>query len=116
LFDASVEALKNFLIWTKLSNLSLEFWFDKGFKAIGDSLGTFIVVDVNFKSSSNHSVAHILMEMDLSERLFKPMKLIVSLHSYSQFFDYLNVLFRCVRCRHVGHVVDYCDKKFVKKF
>jgi len=111
LFDASIEGFKNVPVWIKMSNISLEYWFDARFRAIGDTLGTFIVVDSSYKSSPSWVVAQILMEIDPSEGLFEYIKL----WTYAHILDYINVPFHCVRCHNVDHVLADCDKGSLKK-
>ena len=45
------------------------------FRAIGNNLGTFLEDDKHVKVDTSHSVAHILIEIDLNDNLVKFMEI-----------------------------------------
>ena len=60
LFDQHIERYDNIPIWVKLPHLSFELWSKDFFKLVGDSLGSFVEVDM----SSEHS--GVVYEQDFS--------------------------------------------------
>jgi hypothetical protein len=112
LFDTSEEVLSNIPTWIKLPNLPLDFWMDSDLKAIGKVLGTFITFDTSYKSCKFHSVAQILVALDLRQGLYESMELVIGDKSYTQTLDYLNVPFCCSRCHKVGRLLVDCELSF----
>jgi hypothetical protein len=112
LFDAREESLSSLPIWIKLPNLPKEFWSDKGFRAIGEVLGNYIIVDKRYKSSNYCWVAQILVDVDPRNGLYESMDIVLGDKTYTQQLDYLHLPFRCARCHHVGHMHAECELGF----
>ena len=85
---------------------------DFDLKAIGKVLGTFITFDTSYKSCKFHSVAQILVALDLRQGLYESMELVIGDKSYTQTLDYLNVPFCCSRCHKVGRLLVDCQLSF----
>jgi hypothetical protein len=115
LFDIVFKGLSSVTVWIKLPNLPLEYWIDKGFRAIGNTLGSFIAENSSYKSFLDRVMAQIFVELDPSEGLYESIKLVVGNQNYVQLLDYLNLPFWCVRFHCVVHVVVDCDKGPIKK-
>lgn len=77
LFDPRKDTLESFSIWVKLPCLPLEFWSQKGFKAIGDAIGKFMAVDADLFSSQKRYVARIQVEVDAQKGLFESINLLI---------------------------------------
>jgi hypothetical protein len=52
-------------IWVWLLGLSLEFWNENCFKVLGNLLGTYLDVDWSYKETGAHSMAQILVSINL---------------------------------------------------
>lgn len=57
------------LVWVRLPNLPLQFWYPESFATIGDSLGKFIKEDTDRTSKGLATFARICVELDLSKGL-----------------------------------------------
>ena len=69
-FDPRKDYLETILVGVKLPSLPLEFWLYEGSKAIGNTIGKFLVVEDNLFHSSSCSITHISVEVDLRASLF----------------------------------------------
>ena len=59
----------------KIVGLVLDLQTMQVFRAIGNKLGTFLEDDKHVKVDTSHSVAHILIEIDLKENLVEVMEI-----------------------------------------
>lgn len=83
--------------------------------ALGDTLEKTLAIDMSIQSSFYQSVAHLRIEIDISEGLQLSIEISASRISCSQTLDYMNVPFRCVQCHAHGHVVVYYPLPFKQK-
>jgi hypothetical protein len=74
-------------------------------RAIKEVLGTFISLDDCYKIGGVHSVAQILVALDLRKGIFESIDLVVGDHSYTHALDYMDIPFRCSCCHKVGHLL-----------
>ena len=78
------------------------------FMAIGNRLGGFLDVDMNFEVLGWMVVTRILVHMDF-KKCFPPDISIVTPRGWVlQVLDYEGILFRCHKCNHYGHVMASC--------
>jgi hypothetical protein len=79
---------------------------------IGNSLGTFVDFDVNYKSTESMTMRKILVELDLKEWLLESIHIEVEKWKYTWILDYIQVSFQCARCHLYGHVMEDCSINF----
>ena len=68
-FDTRVEVASRIPKWVKLPSLPLEFWSNKLIGELGNLLGKTILMDLAYKTSPIKSIARVLVEIDVRERL-----------------------------------------------
>ena len=69
LFDPRIERYDSMPIWVKLPNLPFEYWSLDFFKLIGNTLGTFLEVDLSFLESGVCCLGKVLVLIDLRNGL-----------------------------------------------
>ena len=69
LFDPRNERYDSLPIWVKLPNLPFEFWSVDFFKLVGNTLGTYLEVDLSFLELSVCCLGNILVLLDLHNGL-----------------------------------------------
>ena len=75
---------------------------------IGNTIGHFVTVEEDFMKSYDKRMAKMLVEMDISVGLPADVEIRCHERLFSQHLDYLNIPFRCSRCREVGHLHREC--------
>jgi hypothetical protein len=70
-------------MWVKLPRLALELYTVEALKAIEQCLGNFVEVDEHFTLSTGHSIAHVLVELDLQNGLFEAINIEVGSCCYN---------------------------------
>jgi hypothetical protein len=81
----------------------MEYCLDYPFNKIEDKLGKFILTDDSYKICNGHSIARILVEIDIIQGLFDSMDLIMRNLSHTQLPDYINFPFNYPQCHHYGN-------------
>ncbi|GLJ44533.1 hypothetical protein SUGI_0935070 [Cryptomeria japonica] len=66
-FNPSTKSFDKIPLWVKLLNLPLHLWFDSYFERLGDSLGSFLMVDECSSNLLHSTYARILVEMDVND-------------------------------------------------
>ena len=77
-------------------------------EGIGNTIGRFIAVEDDFLHSYDKRMAKILVEMDLTTGFPVEIDIICLERIIQQRLDYLNVPFRCSKCRAIGHLRRTC--------
>ena len=67
LFNPRSERYYNMPIWVKLPHFSFELWLLEFFKVVGDSLGSFVEVDMSFVHFGVMCMGRILVNLDLRD-------------------------------------------------
>ena len=73
-------------------------------EGIGNTIGRFVAVEDDFLHTYDKRMAKILVEMDLTSGLPAEIEILCLEWIIQQQLDYLNVPFRCSRCRAIGHL------------
>lgn len=68
-FDLATAVITKTPVWIRLPNLPTHLWSTRVFRAIGDTLGSFISGDFWRESKGLYSYARICVELDLSKGL-----------------------------------------------
>jgi len=74
LFDTSCERVYEMTIWVCFPNIPHKIWIMKGFKRLGNSIGTFMDVDMSFLSIGKMFVTHILFSINRRRGLEEEIK------------------------------------------
>ncbi|GLJ11886.1 hypothetical protein SUGI_0179280 [Cryptomeria japonica] len=98
-----------------LPNLPLQYWFDSCFEAIGNSLGKFFMTDEGSLNLMHTTFARLFIEVDSSKDLPSKIYVLTLKGSWLQLVDYEGIPFICIRCFRIGHTVDSCDRRRVKR-
>ena len=69
-FDVVAKYFQIGHLWVLLPGLPLQMWNEGALKAIGNSLGTFIMVDSHTLSASSRKIGKILVEIDIHYNSF----------------------------------------------
>jgi hypothetical protein len=115
LFDPNDVGLDANLVWIKLPSVSLEWWSPEGLKAIGDRLDNTLAIDESYKTNSRRTMARVLVNLKIKDGLFYSIDLVCGTCKLSQTLDYTNNPFRCIWCHKVGHLLEECTIKKIKK-
>ena len=92
-------------IWVKFPNLPFEFWSMEFFKLIGNTLGTFLEVDLSFLASGVYCLGKVLVLIDIRKGLASDIVIKRGEFVFSQPLDYVGVPFKCNRCHGYGNLV-----------
>ena len=95
-------------LWVLLPSLPFPLWNHSLLEGISNTIGWFITVEEDFMLTFDKRMGKILVEMDISEGLPTKVEILCQEHLFSQQLDYLNIPFRCSRCREVGHLRRQC--------
>ena len=95
-------------VWVRLLNLPLHFWSGETLRDIGNSLGKFVVADIDWAKKGLATYARICIEVDLSEGLPEQIILIWKSQKWVQHLDYENTTFRCRSYLQTGHLQGTC--------
>jgi len=79
---------------------------------IGNTLGTFLYIDMSFFVSDEYAMAPILVQLNMREGLAEDLELATRGKNFKQRLDYEGVSFRCRRCHKQGHIVSQCPLHF----
>ena len=83
---------------------------------MGNSLGSFMEVDMSFLQSGAMCLGKFLVLLDLSKGLVEDLQIECGDRVFSQPLDYVGVPFHCNKCHHYGHVYSQCGLSFKKYF
>lgn len=114
-FNLAIEVFERVPIWVRLPNLPLQFWFESCLEVVGNSLGSFLMVDEGSSNLLHSTDAHILVEMEISKVPSEVIQHKTSKGCWVQPLDYEGVPFRCRICYQTGHVAEECAKHRKKK-
>jgi hypothetical protein len=109
LFDAERERVDVLPIWVWLPGFPLEFWNENSFKVLGNLLGTYLDVDWSYKETCAHSMAQILVSINLRRGLDTNLEIVAGNRSFIQKLDYEGVSFLCHRCHLLGNLANKCS-------
>lgn len=104
LFDALREKVDSFPVWVRAPGLSPFLWVESVFRAIGNTLGTYLETDMSFIETNNKTMARILVNLNPGEALAKNIKLQYKDLVFDQLLDYEHLPSRCHRCHEYGHL------------
>jgi hypothetical protein len=96
-------------IWVLLPGLSIQFWNEGAFAAIGNELGHFLFVEDSVLKGADRRMGKILVELDIHNGLLEALDIEWRGNIYGQKLDYLGLLFRCTFCRRTGHLHKDCQ-------
>ncbi|KAH9304260.1 hypothetical protein KI387_008664, partial [Taxus chinensis] len=88
-----------------------EYWNQRVFMEIGNSLGTHMMTTDASLKLEQMSYARICVLMDLNQSLPQKISLAVEDETWEQVLDYENIPFRCRSCHEYGHLVKDCPLK-----
>jgi len=114
-FDPATAVITKTPVWIRLPNLPAHLWSTRVFRAIGDTLGSFIHGDLWRESEGLYSYARICVELDLSKGLLEQINLKINDFVWTQTLDYENTAFRCRHCHQSGHLQNTCPSRPTKK-
>ena len=103
-------------IWVKLPNLPFELWYLAFFKLIGNTLGTFLEVDLSFLVSRVCCLGRVLVLLDLRKGLASDIDIKIGDNVFNQSLDYIGIPFKCNHCHSYGHLASQCLLTLKKKF
>ena len=115
LFEPRIERYDSIPIWVKLPNFPFEFWSVEFFRMLGNTLGTFLEVDVSFLETGMCCLGKIMVLLDLRNGLAEDIVIKKGDFIFTHPLDYVGLPFRCNRCHSYGHLLDQCHLPFVKK-
>lgn len=114
-FDPATAVITKTPVWIRLSNLPAHLWHGVVFKAIGNTLGSFIMGDFWQEHKGLYTYARICAELDLSKGLPEQINLKINNYVWTQTLDYENTAFRCRHCHQSGHLQNPCPSLPAKK-
>lgn len=114
-FDPATAVITKTPIWMRLPNLPAHLWHTVVYRAIGNTLGSFIMGDFWRETKGLYSYARICVELDLSKGLPNQINLKINDFVWSQTLDYENTAFRCRHCHQSGHLQNTCPSRPTKK-
>lgn len=114
-FDPATAVITKTPVWIRIPNLPAELWSTRVFRAIGDTLGSFIRGDLWRESKGLYAYARICVELDLSKGLPEQIDLKINDFVWTQTLDYENTSFRCRHCHQAGHLQNTCPSCPAKK-
>jgi hypothetical protein len=79
----------------RLSGLPTELWTKEGFRLLGNTMGTFLGIDMSFLETKKMSVARILVFLNIRKGLAEEINLTWRGISLVQKMDYEGIIFRC---------------------
>lgn len=79
----------------RLPNFPLHFWFDSFLEVVGNSLGSFLMVDEGSSNLLHSTFAWILVEMDIIKAPSEEIHLKTLKGLWVQPLDYEGIPFRC---------------------
>ncbi|KAH9289844.1 hypothetical protein KI387_033961, partial [Taxus chinensis] len=105
------------LVWIRMPHLPLHFWSEECFRAMGNVVGKFLVVDPWTESYDNTTFARILVDMDMNVDFLAALELKVLDSTWTQSLDFEGLPFRCRTCFSLGHLAADCHiiKKSIKR-
>ena len=83
---------------------------------IGDTLGTFLEVDLSFLNTGVCCLGKVLVLLDLRNGLAEDIVIKKGGFEFHQPLDYLGIPFHCNRCHAHGHLIPDCSLPFSKAF
>ena len=107
--------MKSTLVWVRIPGLPMDFWSKHAIKAIGNEIGTTILVYDSFITSGKHSMARFFMDQDIMKDPYEYLELILGPRRYTQPLHSTNEPFQCARCHAYGHIVVDYSKSFIRK-
>lgn len=114
-FDPATTVITKTPVWIRLPNLPAHLWNTRVFRAIGDTLGSFIHGDSWQVSKGLYSYARVCVELDLSKGLPEQINLKINDFVWIQTLDYENTAFRCRHCHQSGNLQNTCPSRPAKK-
>lgn len=113
-FDPHGEKLARHHLWVILPHFPVFCWNLKGFMAVANSIGRFILIEDEVLLSSDRRAPRTLVEMDTGDGLPGDLEVQWDGGSFVQRLDYWKVPFRCHLCRLIGHSQDFCPSRACK--
>lgn len=114
-FDPAIAVITRTPVWIRLPNLPTHLWHTRVYRAIGNTLGSFIMGDSWRESKGLYAYARICVELDLSKGLPDQINLKINNIVWSQRLDYEYTTFRCRHCHQLGHLQNTCPSHPAKK-
>jgi hypothetical protein len=91
-------------MWMLMSDFPIEFWLEKIFEAIAQSVGKFIFFDEQLLRWGNKQLAWVLVEFELDRGLPDVIDLHIKDTHLRQPVDFWKEPFRCHSCWQPGHI------------
>ena len=107
-FDPATAVITKTPVWIRLPNLPVHLWHVRVYKAIGNTLGSFLMGDYWRENKGLYTYARICVELDLSKGLPDQINLKINDFVWTQTLDYENTAFRCQHCHQTGHLQNSC--------
>ena len=114
-FDPATVVITRTPVWIRLPNLPVHLWHVAVYKAIGNTLGSFITRDYGQEIKGLYTYARICVELDLSQGILDQIILKMNDFVWSQTLYYENTAFHCHHCHQAGHLQSTCPSLPAKK-
>jgi len=109
-FAPQAQAQTHAQIWVRFMNLPQEYWEKQTLFEIGSGLGTPITIDEATQTRHFGIFARVLIDVDLSEKLFESMVIETDDHALSILVQYEKHPLYCAHCKMLGHNLQTCSK------
>lgn len=97
-------------IWVRFLNLPQEYWEKQTFFEIASELGTPITIDEATQQRRFGIFARVLIDVDLSEKLFESVVIELEDHALSVSVQYEKHPLFCANCKMLVHDIQNCSK------
>ena len=102
-------------VWIRLLELPQEYWMEQTLREIANAVGTPLLID---NATSNRLFGHyarILVDMDLSRKLFHEIVIEREGYAFTMEVAYEWLLDFCSHCQNLGHDVIACIRLYPRK-
>jgi len=109
-FIPQAQAQTHAQIWVQLLHLPQEYWRKKTLMEIASGLGTPLIIDDTTLNRRFRLYVRVLVDVDLSEKLFKSIIVEREGHTLSVMVQYKKQPSFCTHCKMLGHDAHNCSK------
>jgi len=109
-FTPQAQAHTHAQVWVRLMSLPQEYWEKQTLFEIASGLGTPLTIDEAAQHRRFGIYARILIDVDLSEKMFETVVVERDDHALSIVVHYEKHPMFCANCRMLGHDIQHCTK------